>query len=180
MLAFSALIGLTALERVAELRLSMRNAAWARARGGVEHGRGHYPAMVLLHTGLLVSAVAEVWLLHRPWLPALGLPMLGVAVLCQALRWWCIHSLGPRWNTRVLVVPGLAPVRDRGPYRLLRHPNYAVVVTEGVALPLIHTAWITAASFTILNALLLSVRIRTEERALRTAASSRADPTSQA
>ncbi len=168
--AYTLLIALTGLERLAELRLSLKNAAWARARGGVEHGRGHYPVMVLLHTGLLIGCVAEVWLLHRTFLPWLGVPALVLAVACQGLRWWCITSLGPRWNTRVIVVPGLAPVRDRGPYRFLRHPNYVVVVTEGLALPLVHSAWITAAVFTLLNALLLTVRIRVEERALRAAA----------
>lgn len=167
---FTGLIAATAVERLVEVRVSLRNARWAFARGGVEHGRGHYPAMVLLHTGFLVAAVAEVWLLARPFLPALGLPALALALICQGLRWWCIRSLGPRWNTRVIVVPGLPPVRDRGPYRYLRHPNYLVVVVEGLALPLVHTAWLTALGFTALNALLLSVRLRVEERALRAAA----------
>ncbi len=166
---FTALIGATAIERLVEVRVSLRNAAWALARGGVEHGRGHYPFMVLLHTGFLLACVAEVWLLDRPFLPALGFPALVLALLCQGLRWWCIHSLGPRWNTRVIVVPDLPPIRDRGPYRYLRHPNYLVVVTEGLALPLVHSAWITALSFTVLNAVLLWVRIGVEERALREA-----------
>lgn len=169
-LLFTGLIAATAMERLVEVRVSLRNARWAFARGGVEHGRGHYPAMVLLHTGFLLAAVGEVWLLSRPFLPALGLPALALALLCQGLRWWCIRSLGPRWNTRVIVVPGLPPVRDRGPYRYLRHPNYLVVVVEGLALPLVHSAWLTALGFTVLNALLLAVRLRVEERALGAAA----------
>ena len=122
--------------------------------------------MVALHTGLLVACVAEAALADRPFLPWLGWPALVVVLASQALRWWCISVLGPRWNTRVIVVPGLPLVR-RGPYRLLSHPNYIAVVAEGVALPLVHTAWVTALVFTLLNAVLLGrFRIPAEERAL--------------
>ncbi|GAA3738407.1 isoprenylcysteine carboxyl methyltransferase family protein [Streptomyces tremellae] len=157
-------------ERLAELAVARRNARWSLARGAVEHGRGHYPAMVVLHTGLLLGCLAEARYGHRPFLPALGLPALAVVVLAQGLRWWCISALGPRWNTKVLVVPGL-PLVTAGPYRLrwLRHPNYAAVAAEGVALPLVHTAWLTAVVFTLLNAWLLAVRIRCENAALATA-----------
>src|SRR5690606_5407608 len=98
------------------LVISKRNAAWALARGGVESGRGHFPAMVALHTGLLVGALAEVWLLDRPFTPTLGWPMLVLALLCQVGRYWVIASLGRQWNTRVIVVPGM-PLSRRGPYR---------------------------------------------------------------
>jgi methyltransferase len=163
---FTALVGAVGLERLAELVVSKRHAAWAFSRGGVEHGRGHYAVMVVLHSALLVGAVAEVWLLGRPFLPALGWPMLALVVMSQALRWWCILTLGRQWNTRVIVVPGL-PLVGRGPYRVLRHPNYVAVVVEGFALPMVHTAWVTAALFTVLNAALLTVRIRAEDRALQ-------------
>ena len=156
------------VERLVELRRSTRNAVWAFDRGGVETGRGHYPAMVGLHVGLLAGSVAEVWLLDRAFLPGLGWPMLALVVASQALRWWCIATLGPRWNTRVIVVPGL-PLVTNGPYRRLSHPNYVAVVAEGVALPLVHTAWLTAAAFTVLNAWLLTIRIRCESAALRQA-----------
>ena len=165
---YAVLLGLVVLERVAELVVSKRHAAWARARGGVEHGSGHYPWMVLLHTGLLLSCLAEAWLLDRPWLPLLGWTMVAVVVAAQALRWWCIRTLGPQWNTRVIVVPGLSLVTG-GPYRLMRHPNYVAVVAEGIALPLVHGSWLTALVFTVLNAWLLSVRIRTEDAALEPA-----------
>ena len=99
--------------------------------------------------------------------PALAWSMLAVVVAAQALRWWCISTLGHRWNTRVIVVPGLAPVRS-GPYRLLAHPNYVAVVAEGVALPLVHASWITAVVFTVANAALLTVRLRAENAALAT------------
>jgi methyltransferase len=166
---YVALIGLVALERVAELVVSRRNLAWSLARGGLEYGKGHYPVMVVLHSGLLVGAAVEVAVAHRPFVPALGWPMLGLVVATQALRWWCIRTLGRRWNTRIVVVPGLPLVR-RGPYRWLSHPNYVAVVLEGVALPLVHTAWVTALVFTALNAPLLAVRIRAEEAALSVAA----------
>ncbi len=162
---YAVLLGLVVLERLAELVVSKRHTAWALARGGVEYGFGHYPWMVLLHTGLLVSCLAEAWLLDRPWIPVLGWTMVAVVVAAQALRWWCIRTLGPQWNTRVIVVPGL-PLVTRGPYRLMRHPNYVAVVAEGIALPLVHGAWLTALGFTVLNAWLLTVRIRTEDKAL--------------
>lgn len=162
---FLALLAATGLERLAELRVSLRNAAWSLGRGGREYGRGHYPAMVALHTGLLFGAAIEVLWLDRPFLPALGFPMLALALLCQGLRWWCIAALGPCWNTRVIVVPGVPRVA-RGPYRWLSHPNYLAVVLEGIALPLVHSAWFTAAAFTLLNAALLAVRVRVEDAAL--------------
>lgn len=165
---FTVLVALVGVERLVELVVSKRNAAWAFARGGVETGQRHYLVMVLLHAGLLVGALAEVWLLDRPFLPWLGWPMLALVLAAQALRWWCIATLGHQWNTRVIVVPDRALVR-RGPYRRLSHPNYVAVVVEGVALPLVHTAWLTALVFSVANAVLLTVRIRVEESALATA-----------
>lgn len=168
-LVYVVLVGLVGLERVAELVVSLRNAKWCFGRGGVESGQGHYPFMVVLHTGLLVGCVVEVLVADRPFTPALGWPMLAVVLLAQGLRWWCITVLGPQWNTRVIVVPDLSLVGS-GPYKWIRHPNYVAVVAEGVALPLVHNAWITAIVFTLLNLPLLAVRIRTEEAALATAA----------
>lgn len=164
---FTVLVGAVALERLAELVVATRNARWAFARGGRESGAGHYPVMVVLHTGLLVGCLVEVWAADRPFVPAVGWVMLALALGSQALRWWCITTLGPRWNTRVIVVPDL-PLVARGPYkhRWLRHPNYVAVVVEGFALPLVHNAWVTALVFTLANAALLTVRIRTENRAL--------------
>jgi methyltransferase len=165
--AFTIVVALVALERLAELIVSQRNAAWSFARGGHETGQGHYPAMVALHTGFLVAMLVEA-LVRRPEVPsALAWSMLALVAVAQALRWWCIATLGPQWNTRVIVVPDLAPVRT-GPYRFLAHPNYVAVVVEGIALPLIHACWITAAGFTILNAALLRVRLRVENDALAT------------
>lgn len=165
LVAYTVLVGLVACERVGELVVTRRNAAWSLARGGVEYGRRHYPWMVALHTGLLLACVAEAWLAHRPFVPALGIAMLVLVLASQALRWWCIASLGHQWNTRVIVVPGLSLVA-RGPYRMVKHPNYVAVAVELVALPLVHTAWVTAVVATLLNVPLLAVRIRTENRAL--------------
>lgn len=164
------LILVTGAERLIELRTSKRNAAEAFAKGGVEYGKRQMPWMIALHTGLLLACMAEVVFLGRPFIPALGWPMLALALLCQAGRYWIIHSLGHQWNTRVIVVPGAPRVVGRGPYRWawLPHPNYLVVAVEGVALPLVHTAWVTAITFTVLNAvLLLGFRIPTEDRALK-------------
>ena len=164
-LLYFAFLALLVGERMFELRLSARHARSALARGGVEVGERHFAVMKALHTAFFAGCVLEVWLLQRPFLPALGVPMLGLALAAQALRWWAVASLGPAWNVRVIVVPGDRLV-TRGPYRFLRHPNYAAVVLEGIAVPLVHTAWLTALVFSVANAALLVVRIRSEERAL--------------
>lgn len=162
---FTVLVALVGLERLAELAVSQRNTAWSKARGGVETGQRHYLVMVVLHTGLLVGALVEVWLRRPAFIPALGFTMLALVVASQALRWWCIATLGHQWNTRVIVVPGM-PLVAGGPYRFFSHPNYVAVVVEGLALPLVHTAWVTALGFTLCNTALLTLRIRVERRAL--------------
>ncbi len=174
MTLYAVMIVAVAVERLVELVVSKRNLAWARVHGGREYGLGHYPFMVFLHSALLVACLVEA--AHRPFLPALGWPMIAVVVLAQGLRWWCIGTLGHRWNTRIVVVPGL-PLVDRGPYRWMRHPNYVAVVLEGIALPLVHTAWITSVVFTVVNAGLLWVRISSENAALAQALTE-APPTS--
>ena len=153
------------IERLVELLVAKRNARWALAHGGKEFGHNHYPVMVVLHTALLLGCVIEVWALHRPFLPWIGWPMLVVVAVSQILRWWCVTTLGRRWNTRVIVLPESQLVQS-GPYRWIHHPNYVAVVAEGVALPLVHGAWLTAIGFTLANALLLTVRIKVENSAL--------------
>jgi methyltransferase len=152
-------------ERLVELVVSRRNAQWSIANGGKEFGQRHYPVMVTMHTLLLVSCMVEVWTWHRPFLPWLGWPMVLVVVLSTVVRWWCAATLGKHWNPRVIVIPG-APLVHRGPYRWVHHPNYAAVTAEVAALPLVHSAWVTAIVFSIANALVLNVRIRTENAAL--------------
>jgi methyltransferase len=162
---YTLLIVLVAVGRVVELRIAARNRRALLARGGVEVAPGHYRWMVLQHAAFLVCCPLEVWLLGRPFLLALGIPMLLLVVLATGLRYWVITTLDGRWTTRIVVLPGSSPVTG-GPYKFLRHPNYLAVITEILALPLAHTAWITAIVFSILNALILRVRIRAEEEAL--------------
>jgi methyltransferase len=162
---YTGLVLLVAAARLVELRIAKRNLRSLIARGGVEVAPGHYPWMVLLHTAFLFAAPLEVWLLGRPFIPVLAAAMLLVLVLAAALRWWVITTLAGRWTTRIVCLPGVPPV-DGGPYRFLRHPNYLAVIAEIAALPLVHTAWLTAAVFSLLNAWLLRVRIRAEEEGL--------------
>jgi len=159
------LIGAVVVERLAEVFIAECNRAWCRLHGGVEFGAGHYPAMVALHAGLLAGCVFEPIALHRPFIPSLGWPMLALVLAAQVLRWWCITTLNHQWNTRVIVIPGADRIAD-GPYRFVPHPNYVAVIAEGIALPLVHTAWITALVFSILNAILLRTRVKVENTAL--------------
>ncbi len=159
------LIALVAVQRLAELALSKRNLARALAAGGREVGSGHYPTMVVLHTAFLIACPLEVYALDRPFVSALAIVSGAVLLLATALRYWAIGTLGERWNTRIVVLPG-APAVVGGPFRFVRHPNYLAVVLEIAFLPLVHTAWLTAAVFSAANAALLRVRIAAEERAL--------------
>lgn len=149
------------LERLFELLLSKRNAARALARGGVEVGRAHYRVMTAFHTLFLVACAFEA----KPFDAPLFFAFLPGALGAQALRYWAIRTLGDRWNTRVIVVPGDEPV-TAGPYRYLKHPNYLAVVIELFCVPMMMGAFATAIAFSLGNAALLYVRIRAEERAL--------------
>jgi methyltransferase len=162
--AYLVLVGLVASERVVELAVSARNVRRLRAEGGVEAGRRHYPAMVLMHAAFLASCAAEA-LTHPAPPPPIALGAVVVVVLAQALRWWAIASLGGRWTTSVIALPGQPPVTS-GPYRVLRHPNYLAVVVELAALPLAYGSWRTALAFSAMNAVVLVLRIRAEERVL--------------
>jgi len=153
------------IERIFELRFSRRNTKRALARGAIEVGSGHYPWMVALHSLFLFSACAEVLALERPFVGGLAGGMLVLLGGAAAMRFWAIATLGRRWTTRVICWPG-RPVTRSGPYRYLKHPNYLAVVIEIFALPLVHSAWLTAVVFSLLNVALLSVRIRVEETAL--------------
>lgn len=152
-----------ALQRVLELRVARANERWARGRGAREYGQEHYPLFFALHSSWLVCTLLEGRRSRGRgnWLA------LALLVLAQPLRYWVIRTLGRYWNTRILIVPGGERVR-RGPFRLLRHPNYAVVALEMAAAPLAVGAWRTALAYSVLNAaLILLVRLPAEERALR-------------
>jgi methyltransferase len=157
-------VGLVALQRLLELVLSRRNERILRARGAVERGQGHYPLIVAMHASWLGSTFVE-GALRGPAFPTYWPVPLALFLLVQLLRYWAISSLGENWNTKILVVPG-AELVQRGPYRYFRHPNYVVVVVEIVTFPLIFGAWITALVFSVLNTILLFVRIKEENRAL--------------
>jgi methyltransferase len=162
---YTVVIVLVMLQRLAELVISRRNVRRLRARGGVEYGAAHYPWMVALHAAFLASCIAEPWFLDRPMRPLLAGSMLVALSIGMGLRAWTLATLGDRWTTRVMVVPGEEPV-TAGPYRIMKHPNYVAVALEIVAIPMIHTAWLTAAVFSALNAVMLRIRISVEERAL--------------
>ena len=154
-----AILLLVTLQRLAELVISARNTARLRAQGAIEIGRGHYPAMVSLHAA---------WLLAL-WLTASGrpvnLPLLAVFLVLQGLRVWVLATLGRRWTTRIIVLPD-APLVTGGPFRFLRHPNYCVVIGEIAVLPLVFGLTALAVIFSLLNAAMLWVRIRSESQAL--------------
>jgi methyltransferase len=154
-----AVLAFVTLQRLAELVLSARNTRALLARGAYEVGAGHYPFMVLLHAAWL----GGLWLLARN-LPANGVLVLLYALL-QVLRVWVIATLGDRWTTRIIVLPG-APLVRSGPYRFLSHPNYAVVAAEIALLPLVFGLAEYAVIFSVLNGILLLWRIRAEDRAL--------------
>ena len=167
LILYGALLALIALERVVELRISKRNAAAILQQGGSEHGQGHFPVMVLLHTAIFPACFLEAWLLERPWRVGLGIAMALLIALTMALRYWAIRSLGPHWNTRVIVLPD-AKIVSKGPYQWIRHPNYLAVIIELAAMPLFHGAWITMTTFGVANLFLLKHRIQVEEKALET------------
>lgn len=165
-LFFFLLVAAVAAERALEMGLSWRNARRALARGGVEaESRSFYLLMVVAHVLFLAAGPLEVVLLGRPFIPPVAIVATWIVVLTMALRYWAIVTLGERWNTRVIVIPGLPAVAS-GPYRFVRHPNYVAVAIEVAVLPLVHCAWITALVATAANGLLLAARIRHEERAL--------------
>lgn len=164
---FAAFLALIVAQRLAELAVSARNARRVLARGGREYGAGHFPWLVAVHVLFIVGMAAEVLLAGaRPG--RLWPGWLALWVGAQALRYAAIRALGERWNVRILVLPGVPPVRT-GPYRHLAHPNYLAVVVELLAAPLLFGAWRTALVVAVLNALALRTRIRAENEALRAA-----------
>lgn len=168
---YTGLVALVAGMRLVELAISRRNIERLEERGAVEVGRSLYPWMVALHAAFLLACITEVWLLDRPFNLLLGGGCLGLLLGAAALRLWVMATLGERWSTRVLVLPQ-TPLITGGPFRWLRHPNYLAVAAEFIALPLVHTAWVTAGLFSAANAMVLYRRIQTEERALAEAGES--------
>ncbi|CAM4083426.1 isoprenylcysteine carboxyl methyltransferase family protein [Deinococcus marmoris] len=166
------LLAFLGVQRLLELRLARANERWARERGAVEYGREHYPLFFVLHPAWMLATFLE----GRASGQRVNWPALALFLLAQPLRYWVIRTLGRSWNTRILIVPGGERITG-GPFRFLKHPNYAVVALELAAAPLAVGAWRTALAFTLLNAaLLLLIRIPAEERALAHYALTRPDP----
>lgn len=157
-----AVLAAVTTQRVVELVIARGNTRRLLARGAVETGAGHYPLLVGLHAAWLAGLWALAW--DRPVQPG----WLTVYVVLQGLRLWTMASLGARWTTRILTLPG-EPLVRRGPYRFLAHPNYVVVTAELAVLPLVFGLRDYAVVFTVLNAVVLWIRVRAENAALRTA-----------
>ncbi len=159
MTAAEIILALVTLERAGELVVARRNTRHLLARGAVEISAGHYPLVVAVHAGWLLA----LWLFGRDH--SVNAIALAAYLVLQGLRGWVFWTLGARWTTRIIVVPGEKLVSG-GPYRYLSHPNYAVVTGEIAVLPLVfYLPWL-AVIFTVLNAVVLTIRIRAENRAL--------------
>lgn len=164
-IAFLVLLGLVAVLRLVEVGISRRNRRRMIARGARRATDASFRWMVVLHTGVLAGAAAEVWFLRRPFVPALAVAMGILFLAANGLRWWVIRTLGRQWCVEV-VDAGKLGVVDSGPFRYVRHPNYDAVFLEMFALPLIHACWLTAAVGTAAHALVLRARVGVEDRVL--------------
>jgi methyltransferase len=162
---FLVLLVAVAATRVFELRISKKHQREITSRGGAKAKDPVFPCMAMFHTLVLIGAAAEVAFLHRPFIPALAIPMLALFILSNIVRWWVIRTLGEHWNVQVMDSTKLGVITT-GPFRYVRHPNYAAVFVEMIALPLIHTAWITALAGAVAHAIVLTFRLSAEERVL--------------
>jgi len=162
---FLALLLLVGALRLVELQISRRHQAQLVARGAAKVAEPKFRWMVLLHTAVLFGAGFEVLFFRRPFYPILAAVMFCFFLAANAVRWWVIRTLGQHWNVQVMDSTSLGVVSS-GPFRFVRHPNYAAVFTEMLALPLIHTAWITALLGSLGHLIVLTQRLGTEERVL--------------
>ena len=161
---FTIVISVVILQRLVELFIAKRNEKWMRRQGAFEVGAAHYPAMVAMHIAFFITLILEVGVLAQSLSP-LWIPLFALFFLAQIMRFWCLASLGKYWNTKIIILPGADVIR-KGPYRFIRHPNYAIVSIELFILPLIFSAYFTAIIYSLLNIWMLSVRIPAEEKAL--------------
>jgi methyltransferase len=164
-IAYLALLLVVAALRLYELRLSRRHQAEMVARGASKIADPRFRWMVLLHTAVLLGSALEVVFLHRPFYPLFAAVCFAIFLAANVVRWWVIRTLGDHWNVQVMDSTGMGIVSS-GPFRYVRHPNYAAVFLEMLALPLIHCAWITALAGSLAHVLVLSQRLTTEERVL--------------
>jgi methyltransferase len=162
---FLALLLVVGALRLVELKISRRHQAQLITQGAAKVAEPRFRWMVALHTLVLLGAATEVVVLRRPFYPALAALMFAMFLAANAVRWWVIRTLGQHWNVQVMDSTRLGVISS-GPFRFVRHPNYAAVFTEMLALPLIHTAWITAIAGSLAHIIVLSQRLSTEERIL--------------
>lgn len=162
---FLVLLLAVAAMRIFELRISKRHQQEMTARGAAKAKDPVFRWMAMFHTLVLIGAAVEVVFLRRPFLPALAIPMLALFVAANIVRWWVIRTLGEHWNVQVMDSTRLGVITS-GPFRYVRHPNYAAVFVEMIALPLIHTAWITSLIGAVAHVILLTFRLSVEERVL--------------
>ena len=164
---FIIIITVVIIQRLVELMIARRNEKWMLRQGAYESGARHYPLMVMMHIAFFLSLLLEVSIGNRTLSP-FWIALLTLFILAQVVRIWCLASLGRFWNTKIIILPG-ADVVKKGPYRFIRHPNYLIVTTELLVLPLLFSAYFTAILFSLLNVWMLSVRIPVEEKALKEA-----------
>ncbi|WP_338470903.1 isoprenylcysteine carboxylmethyltransferase family protein [Niallia sp. XMNu-256] len=160
---------LIVLQRIGELIIAKRNEEWMKARGAQEFGQEHYPFIVFIHTLFFIVFFLEVMIGNNEINPLWPI-ILSIFFITQCVRVWALTSLGRYWNTKIIVKPGVELV-SKGPYRFLKHPNYLVVTIEFIVIPLLFQAYFTAFFFSVLNVIILRIRIAAEERALNLAAS---------
>lgn len=164
-MAFFLFFILIVIQRLIELVIAKRNERFMKEKGALEFGKSHYPVIVIIHSMFFISFLIEVVYFEKDLSPIWPL-LLMMFLLTQAGRLWALFSLGIYWNTKILVLPN-ASIIKRGPYRVMKHPNYFIVSLEFLIIPLLFQAYVTAVIFTILNAFILAIRIPTEERALK-------------
>ena len=148
------------VQRLSELYIAKGNEKWLRSQGAVEYGKEHYPFIVALHTLFIIAMIVEDMLRgNRP----IDFVLLILFILLLLFKFWALSSLGKYWNTKIFRVPGVGPVK-KGPYKLFKHPNYFIVVCEIAIIPMVFHLYYTAIIFTVLNAIMLTVRIKVENR----------------
>lgn len=151
-------------QRLIELRIAKHNERWMKARGAIELGASHYKWFILVHIAFFISLIIEASWTNVSYVP-INYFLFSLLVITQILRYWCIVTLGRFWNTKIIVLPRVSPIK-KGPYKYIKHPNYLVVAIELFVIPLLCQAYVTAILFPILHGILLCVRIPIENKAL--------------
>lgn len=162
---FYILFSLLLVQRAAELFVARKNEKWMKDRGGIEYGNSHYRYIVILHILFLISLFSEA-IFTQKGISQFWYIIVPIFIFTQIIRYWAVTSLGPYWNTKIIIVPDDVVV-SKGPYQYIRHPNYVVVALEIIFIPLLFQAYFTSVCFTLLNILMMAIRIPAEEKALQ-------------